>query len=73
MQRVQIDLMDFRTDCDGDYKWIIQVKDHFSRYVWLFALYEKDSEEVTAHLKQWIGAFGEPQIIQSDNGSEFKK
>jgi hypothetical protein len=60
MQRVQIDLMDFRADCDGDYKWIMQVKDHFSRYVWLFALYGKDSEEVAAHLKQWIGAFGEP-------------
>jgi transposase InsO family protein len=51
----------------------MQLKYHFSRYVWLWALYEKDSGEVAAYLEEWIGQFGEPQILQSDNGSEFKK
>jgi transposase InsO family protein len=73
MQRVQIDLMDFRADADGQYKWILQIKDHFSRYIWLFALREKDSKEVAHCLEWWISAFGEPRIIQSDNGSEFKR
>jgi hypothetical protein len=30
MQRVQVDLMDFRADADGDYQWVMQLKCHFS-------------------------------------------
>ena len=33
MDRVQIDLMNFKAKMDGGFKYIIQIKDHFSRYV----------------------------------------
>ena len=32
-QRLIIDLMDFCTQTDGEYKWILQMKDHYSRYI----------------------------------------
>ncbi len=32
MQRWQIDLMDFRTLPDGEFKWICNVQDHFTKY-----------------------------------------
>jgi putative transposase len=73
MQRVQIDLMDFRTDADGEFEWVMQMKDHFSRFIWLDALEGKDSEEIAAKIEKWMGENGEPQIVQSDNGSEFKR
>jgi hypothetical protein len=31
--RILIDLMDFRATADGEYKWIMQVKCPFSRYI----------------------------------------
>ena len=34
-QRWQIDLIDFRTCPDGEFNWIMTVKDHFTKFVWL--------------------------------------
>jgi hypothetical protein len=39
--RIVIDLMDFWAAADGKYKWILQVKCPFSRYIWLYALKDK--------------------------------
>lgn len=33
LHRIVIDLMDFRSNMDGPYYWIIQIKDHFSCYI----------------------------------------
>jgi hypothetical protein len=55
MDRVQIDLMDMRASQDGEHKWIMQIKDHFSRYVWLYPLKNKSSDEVAGALKTWLG------------------
>ena len=63
MQRVQIDLIDFRSKADGDYKWLLQVKDHFSRYVWLRAMTAKASAEVAEHMAEWYGDNGYPKIL----------
>ena len=63
MDRVQIDLMDFRAKADGDFKWIIQIKDHFSRFVWLHPLVAKESEGVAAIMKNWFMYNGHPKIL----------
>jgi hypothetical protein len=72
MDRVQLDLMDFRSLADGRYKWILQVKDTFSQHIWLYALEDKGSEEVYNAIVDWIGQNGNPWAFACDNGSEFK-
>jgi hypothetical protein len=71
-ERVQVDLMDFRNQPDGEYKWILHIVDHFSKYSWTFPLRTKSAEEVASHLATWIGFFGPPRLLHSDNGTEFK-
>jgi len=46
--------MDFRGNPDGEYKWILQIKDHFSRFVWLFAMKDKESATVEGILEGWF-------------------
>ena len=67
-----MDLMDFTSQPDGDFNWILQLKDHFSRMIWLFALPNKESSEVAKALKIFIAWCGQPLRFYSDNGTEFK-
>ena len=55
MDRIEFDLMDFRSLADNEFKWILQIKDTFSRYVWFYALKDKSSEEVQNALAGWLG------------------
>ena len=41
-----IDLMDFKSNIDGPCYWIIQIKDHFSRYIWLEEIVNKEATTV---------------------------
>lgn len=54
MDRVQIDLMDMRRYIDGESRYILQVKDHFSCFVWLYALEEKTAAGVAACMDEWF-------------------
>jgi len=47
--------MDFRSQADGEYKWVLQIKDTFSRYIWLYALIDKSALSVIAVLLVWLG------------------
>jgi hypothetical protein len=44
--QVQLDLIDFQSLADGQFKWILQIKDTFSRYIWLYPLEEKTAKAV---------------------------
>ena len=75
MERVQIDLIVLTSalpEKNNDYKYILTVKDHFSRYVWLEALRRKRVVDVVAFLRRVFDEFGCPTILQSDNGGEFR-
>jgi len=72
LERVQIDLVDMRHQSDGQYKWILHIKDHFSKYSCLCPLKSKQAEEVASNISLFIGAFRPPRILQCDNGREFK-
>ena len=50
--------MDFRAEADGEYKWILQIRCPFSRYVWLYALKDKSAPAVCAILVKWFGDNG---------------
>jgi transposase InsO family protein len=72
LDRVYMDLMDFTSQPDGEYHWVLQLKDHFSRMVWLFPLRNKSSIEVAKSLLVFFTWCGQPQKIYSDNGKEFQ-
>ena len=72
MGRWQIDLMDFRTCPDGEYNWICNVQDHFTKFCRLKPLKAKSAEEVALFLYELMGTYGAPVILQSDNGREFR-
>ena len=77
MERCQIDLVvkekSPSVSRDGKvYYNILSVIDVFSRFLFLRALETKESLEVVNRLKEIFMVFGNPRIIQSDGGSEFK-
>ena len=69
--RCQIDLINFQTLPDGDYKYIMTFVNHFSKFCVLRPLTTKRAEEVAANLLDIFLLFGAPAILQSDNGREF--
>ena len=60
-----------RTLADGDYKYIVHARDHFSRYSWASPIKSKEAINVAAFLYSIFTQFGPPSILQTDNGKEF--
>jgi hypothetical protein len=71
-ERVQINLIDMRHEPSGQYKWILHIKDHFSKYTQLYPLKSKHAEPIADCFALFIAAFLPPKIMQADNGKEFK-
>ena len=71
-ERVQVDLIDFRDTLDNEFQWVLHAKDHFSKYCQLYPLLDKQAVTVAQAMARWIGAFGAPKIVQSDNSKKFK-
>ena len=51
--------------------WILHITDTFTRYSMGVVVKDKGKEEVIAGLFRWIGIFGRPGRMISDNGGEF--
>ena len=75
MTRVQMDLIDMRSRPDQIegkiFKWILQLKDHFTKFCWAQPLQTKEASEVHFVVRNIFFNFGPPRILQSDNGREF--
>ena len=71
MERLQINLIDFRHMPDGKYKWSLHIKNHFSKYTALFHLKSKQATDIADALAVFLICFGPPEIVQMDNGKEF--
>eukprot|EP01137_Pigoraptor_chileana_P011453 Opistho-2@62365 len=71
LDRIQIDLINLAATPDGSYKYILTVRDHFTRCTWLYALQTKEAQGVADNLEKQFDLFGAPSILQSDNGKEF--
>lgn len=71
MERVQMDLIDMRSAPDGDFFWILHIKDHFSKYCMLYPLRSQSGKDVVRCFLEWIAFLGPPCILQTDNGGEF--
>jgi transposase InsO family protein len=71
MTRLQMDLIDMRTRPDGEFKWILHCRDHFTKYSWGYAMPSKEAHHVAENLLLFFYQFGPCKILQSDNGKEF--
>lgn len=69
--RCQVDLIDYQTSADGEFKFVMVTQDHLTKFVTLKALKSKRAVEVAYHLLDIFTLFGAPCILQSDNGREF--
>ena len=79
--RMQVDLIDYRLDpqkwnpedSEGPtYRWLMVVKDHFSRFLIGAPLEAKSANAVARELHKIYAIVGYPLIQHTDNGSEFK-
>ena len=55
-----------------DYKYILDIVDHFSKWYYGYLLKTKTKEEVLKNIEIYCELFGMPKILQTDNGGEFK-
>ncbi|CAF1072263.1 unnamed protein product [Didymodactylos carnosus] len=67
----QVDLIDFQSKPDGEYKFLMNYQDHFNKFTVLRPLKNKTAVEVGRELVNIFSLFGAPTILQSDNGREF--
>ena len=69
--RCQVDLIDFQSEPDNDYKFVLNYQDHLTKYCLLRPLYTKTANGVASEVFEIFCTFGNPHILQSDNGREF--
>lgn len=69
--RGQVDLMDFQSCPDKNYKWLFNYQDHLTKLLFLRPLQTKTANEVANELLKIFLEVGGPSILQSDNGREF--
>ena len=71
-----INMTDYARDNGGmknGYKFILNVVDYFSRYVWARKMKSQTAKNVTKSLKSIVEeTHTYPKMIQADNGSEFR-
>ena len=68
-ERIQPDLWEFDKELSEkiNFKYILEIKDCFSKWLWCVPLQDKNGETVLREIKKYIISFGKPSIIQTDN------
>jgi len=69
--RCQVDLIDFQSNADEFFKFIMVYQDHLTKFVVIKPLKTKTAEEVAFNLFDIFTLLGAPSILQSDNGRVF--
>ena len=55
-----------------NYKYIMDIIDHFSKWMWSYPMKEKTAQEAVTCIKSFIFSFGLPKKLHTDNGLEVK-
>ncbi|KRX52056.1 KRAB-A domain-containing protein 2 [Trichinella sp. T9] len=71
MSRAQVDMKNFQSMPDGNFKYIMTYLNHFTKFCILSPLKSKRAEEVASKLLEIFLTFGASSILQSDNGRVF--
>ena len=69
-----MDFVDVSSDIQDNkkyYKYIMNIIDHYSKLVGSFLLEKKTAQNVLYTINEFISLYGEPNILQCDNGKEF--
>ncbi|KRH92404.1 transposable element [Pseudoloma neurophilia] len=72
-ERLQIDLIDLRRykNENSGFSWVLTIIDVFSKYAFVQPMKSKTAENTAISLSEIFDTYGDPQIVQSDNGTEF--
>lgn len=71
--RVQVDLIDMTMKPSSGNRYIVHLMDHFSKFHMVDAVERKTTSAINQCLIKMFGTIGLPNIIQTDNGTEFFK
>ena len=74
-ERFIVDLCEIESDLiteECPYRYTCDIIDHFSKYCCSYPLLNKKAITVLGAIINFINAVGKPEIIQADNGKEFK-
>ena len=55
-----------------NYKYILDIVDHFSKWYYGYLLHSKEAKEILKKLEIFFENFGAPKILQTGNWKEFK-
>jgi transposase InsO family protein len=66
-----VDLIDLHLAPDGQFRFILNIQDHLTKFCCLHALPNKQANTVLGQVVRHFCTFGAPSILQSDNGKEF--
>ena len=69
--RCQVDLIDFQSQPDCDYKFILVYQDHLTKFIVLRPLKSKSADEVCENVIDIFTLLGTPSVLQSDNSGKF--
>jgi len=69
--RVQVDMIDYWTVTNSEFKWVLHYKEHLTKFSILRAHRATEAKEVAISLLNIFTTFGAPHVLQSDNGGEF--
>lgn len=69
--RCQVNLVDMRSQPDGEFNFIMVYQDYHTKFLILRPLKSEQAEEVAYHLLDIFTIFGPPCVLYSDNGEEF--
>lgn len=70
-ERGQVDLVDYQSTPDGEFKFVLNYQDHLTKFTILKALKTKTANEVAENLVEIFSILGAPAMLHSDNGGEF--
>ncbi|KAJ8878440.1 hypothetical protein PR048_019018 [Dryococelus australis] len=66
-----VDLIDMQSELDGDYTFILNYQDHFTKFVVLWPLKTKTADAVADVILDVFCSLEDPNILHSDNKREF--
>ncbi|KAL2099461.1 hypothetical protein ACEWY4_005941 [Coilia grayii] len=73
MERIAIDLMGPMNETERYNRYILVVQDYFTKWVEAYPLPDEQAVTVAEVLvAQWVCRFGAPQVVHSDQGSNFQ-
>ncbi|XP_033231471.1 zinc finger and SCAN domain-containing protein 12-like [Belonocnema kinseyi] len=67
----QVDMIDFLSSHDGEYKWLLKYQDLGTKFIHLRPLTTNQAASVAKELSTIFFTWGAPRILQSQNGSKF--